>query len=365
MNFSPLFGSVTPTFSANTVEATNSCTQSCGTASITAIPTTASPSPSESKGLDETQIGAIIGGASAGVLVVALACCLIVRSRRKKNQPKFRRGRGITPSMVFTPSTASSATVGKSQETSDRRSTYSFNTPTTAFGSHNYTPSTPSEKTTAQLDELYNIKQYNVRPRPGNEDRVSRASQAGARLSKYNYLAQAFSQMRVSYAANEPKLVLPEAVHHHNSLHPQDMRYITTSSQSQTPLSPLSPSPSQQKKQTTITIPESATTETATHHHHMRLNASSREIELSSLDGDAQPPRITVFNEHDEQEEIIDPYRLHQHPVIRDSVTSDVSQYSTFSTSSNPYHPSADPLNRRTEDLKPSTNSNGRPYNYF
>ncbi|KAF7727007.1 hypothetical protein EC973_008120 [Apophysomyces ossiformis] len=350
------------------MDATNSCTQSCSTLSITTFPTptstnTMARTPIDNpEGLNETQIGAIIGGASAGILLVALAICLIVRSRRKK--PKFQRGRGITPSMVFSQNT-SSVTLDNSQQTPDRRSTYSFNTPNNAFGSQNYTPSKPSEKTTAQLDELYNIKQYNVQPRPRNDDPVTRASQAGARLSKYNYLAQAFSQMRASYAANEPKLVLPEPVHHHNSLHPQEMSYTGSNSSFLTPMSSsLSPSPAQQQK------PTSTTTHTLTPNttpSNTSSNASPREIELSSLNGDtsSQPPRIMISNEHNEHEEIIDSYRHHTRSEIRDSVTSDVSQYSTFSTSSNPYHFAMDPSKRRIHDLKPPTSSNGRHYNYF
>ncbi|KAI8338193.1 hypothetical protein BC941DRAFT_470187 [Chlamydoabsidia padenii] len=160
-------------------------------------PTQSNSTSSTNDGLTNTQLGAIIGGATGGVLLLlCLIGCIIYR--RQKNQTTFERGRGITPSMVlnnpdFQPQPQQQMT------TFDQQSTYSFNSPQHAFGSSSHlTPSAPSENVTATVDKLYSIKQYNndtTQP-PSN----NRGTTNGARLSKYNYLTQAFSQMRASHA---------------------------------------------------------------------------------------------------------------------------------------------------------------------
>ncbi|KAI8072708.1 hypothetical protein BC940DRAFT_122149 [Gongronella butleri] len=205
--------------------------------SVVPTTTTGSSASKDDGGFTTAQLGAIIGGVAGGFfLLVALFAFLLCRQRRRSSK-KFKRGRGITPSMVLdrnytsphpypqqqqqhslsspytSPATLATSFDEERNNYQSKNMPYSFDAPQNAFGSQHFTPTSPSENVTAAVDEIYNLKQYNQQhdasfaPQPRvvdrNEQRKSRASANGARLSKYNYLTEAFQQMRASYAQQQ------------------------------------------------------------------------------------------------------------------------------------------------------------------
>ncbi|CAO3581464.1 unnamed protein product [Absidia cylindrospora] len=293
----------------------------------------------------------------------------------------------------------------------DQQSTYSFNSPQNAFGSssspsdslspthlhadphHNhFTPTAPSENITATVDKLYSIKQYNApehapAERTNNNRVVSQASTNGARLSKYNYLTQAFSQMRASYATQDNHQQQQDRIMYDNShqglAKPPFVQYpdpIATSEatiSSPTTSSPYSTNNPTQLASTPQTEMRDSST-TILHAPLFKRNHHSPSPSPSSSSMDA--PSITLYNENNESKILHQGHALtntviSSTPAIstatvsnkklyfpgngsnnnhhRDSTLSDVSQYSTFSSSSNPFRYSDD-NNRSTSSPTPS-----------
>ncbi|KAG2182566.1 hypothetical protein INT43_007497 [Umbelopsis isabellina] len=182
----------------------------CSIASTNATSTTP-----DDQGLSKGAVaGVAVGSITGAAAVLALAAFFLRRRRPKK---KFNRGKGITPSMVFSDADASSrfSLFGNLNSTKTfsgdmTNSMYSFASPTAAIGSvspspvpNAYLPSAPSEKTTATIDYYYNIPGGIPPPAVAKVPNARQSTRSSAaRLSKYNYLAQAFTQMRTSYAAN-------------------------------------------------------------------------------------------------------------------------------------------------------------------
>jgi hypothetical protein len=381
-DFSKLLGE-TPT--STTALLSTSTSQSIPTSTDTALPSvsqsdslssistpTATSSSETTDGLTNTQLGAIIGGAAGGALVlICLIWCIIYQ--RKKKQPSFKRGRGITPSMVFDNAETSMTVIDRPF---DQQSAYSFNSPQNAFGSsYHLTPSAPSENVTATVDKLYSIKQYNhapepLPPQPRATNTNSNVRASGARLSKYNYLTQAFSQMRASYATQDQQ---QQQQQQQQTMYDNSHKGLAKPPFVQYP-DPVASPP------TTQLPPSSSFSSPSPHHYNTSLSSQTttptrRPSPPSPSSMDA--PSITLFNENNESKVLHQGHALptttilSSQPAIstatvskrlhfpgggnnnRNSTLSDVSQYSTFSSSSNPF--------RYSDDIPPPNTTNTSP----
>ncbi|ORX44597.1 hypothetical protein DM01DRAFT_1340356 [Hesseltinella vesiculosa] len=327
------------------------------------------PAPSEQQ-FTMAQLGGIIGGVAGGfLLLVALFACILMRQRSNK---KFKRGRGITPSMVMDRNyleqqpqlqqNQGAVSMDDRNNQHQQNSPYSFNAPQNAFGSQHFTPTSPSENITATVDEIYNIKQYN---NSTEDQRRSRASANGARLSKYNYLAEAFQQMRAGqtnqqqqqqpmaelhkkeskvYAEDYPGLDAPGFVQYPDpvlasspprhqpvmpaaAMSPPPPKQALTTPTDKSRLQP--PSTRSPKPNTSGTVSPSSTPDPANPTLHRGIISNST-VSVSN----AQSTAVTK--------------KLHfpgtsNYAGNRDSNLSEVSEYSTFSTytdDANGYHPS-------------------------
>ncbi|KAI8088808.1 uncharacterized protein BX664DRAFT_331419 [Halteromyces radiatus] len=389
----PLTTSILPT-SSNILQ-TPTSTIPLSISLSTTSPTTLSTTNNTTSSLTNAQIGGIIGGAAGGLLL--LLCLIGCIMYHRRNKPKsFPRGRGITPSMVLEGTEFQKQTsMGYVDRPFDQQSTYSFNSPHNAFGSTSsphlvdkqqphFSPTSPSENTTATLDKLYCIKKYNTPDtEKQNDNRTqSQLSVNGARLSKYNYLTQAFSQMRSSYATQDqqeqhsnnnpqtqadlPYIQYPDPVANtdSNTLRPSpssDSKYLLHQSSSTT-----SPEISQNTRQSTATVLHAPLFQRNKSAPSPTPTTQSTSSSPSSMDA----PSITLYNEHNEGKVLHQGHVLHNTipsstsaqstakvskklyfpgtnntGTNRDSTVSDVSQYSTFSTasSSNPFRYSDDP----------------------
>ncbi|KAI9267938.1 hypothetical protein BDA99DRAFT_504418 [Phascolomyces articulosus] len=326
--------------------------------------------------------GPIVGIAVGGVVVILVAILLCVfLTRRKKNNKKFDRGRGITPSMVISMRTKTPSVLDPSAHQNTMAAGASdlgyHQKPVQMYYPErsNVMMTQPSESITAAIDQMYNVKQYNTKPTTNSAAFSSittipttmattsstprDSSSNNPRLSKYSYLTQAFTQMRESYNA-------------HSSLSPQPSG-----------ASPPTSVPFNSSNSNNTTASVSDTTylrnpdymdEAGDEYDNNSNNNDHHNITTAttylSTNLTPPPPRIAVFNEHSEQvtdDESEQPqpqplnysnYKNHiqtgtttgtmniNNNVItssttsRDSITSDVSQYSTFS---NPFrYPSPD-----------------------
>ncbi|OZJ03218.1 hypothetical protein BZG36_04524 [Bifiguratus adelaidae] len=177
-----------------------------------------------SGGGSHTNAGAIAGGVVGGIAGIALFAALFLFIVRRRNQaPKrFNRGRGITPSMIFTDDVDENGFSGTDNSGGGVRRTNS----TTRFYNYGFADKHMSfgsgmpplaANTRAAFDAYYGIgaasrnaaanyanEQVNMEttavPREVDPTRQSTSS---ARLSKYNYLTKAFSQLRTSYAPSQ------------------------------------------------------------------------------------------------------------------------------------------------------------------
>lgn len=356
--------------------------------------------------------GVAVGSITGAAAILAIGIFML---RRRRRPQKFNRGKGITPSMVLSDADGSSrfsmfGNLGPSKSPNAfRGSNYSFATPTAALssqsasqGTNSWMPTPPSEKTTATIDYYYNIPGGVPPPliaRPPNSRQSTRSS--AARLSKYNYLAQAFSQMRTSYAnpseTDDNQLPLHQPGNSiYNSrdalragsvaadslsqaLEESDEKEDDNLAHDKNRDSDVIPNNFNQKKlpryqmasmYSTFSrdsdiiepVPQEDRTRAS---GFVTMNAplfngsssseagpqTANQIELSPMVGHFQVtpviPRITVFNEDNEEEELADP-RIHSGPLdsttlfglggdsstFRESFTSEVSH---FSTDSNPF----------------------------
>ncbi|KAI9491081.1 hypothetical protein BDB00DRAFT_835099 [Zychaea mexicana] len=327
---------VTPTSSAN-LEPT-SVAESISSA---AAPTTASPvqtrssagkSTSESNkdglALGPGPIAGIVVGAIAVIILAVLLCVFL--ARRNKNNKQFDRGRGITPSMVIsmrtkTPSVLDRSVGGEPGGFQHKPVQTYYPDPS------NIMMSQPSESITAAIDQMYKVKQYNTKPSASSTISTPQES-SNPRLSKYSYLAHAFTQMRESYAAH-PSLMSSSA--------------------------PAAPS-------TTTTTDTAHLRSTDDEDDNNSIHQTTQHLPTSLT---PPPPRIAVFNEHSEQVIQNEPEESNYNytrgintpnytgatntsatsPGNRDSMTSDVSQYSAFS---NPFrYPSPDNNNSNNHTI--------------
>ncbi|KAL0081921.1 hypothetical protein J3Q64DRAFT_1837250 [Phycomyces blakesleeanus] len=439
LDLSPLYGSATPTInslasSQPTIPATISASASienCGQSGCSTKPSQTVVSIATTTGLtgssENSTSGGLSTGAIAGIAVgsgVLVLFALFCFWRTKRRKPKFDRGRGITPSMFFDNTQSRQSQNPQNLQTKegssgDRLSAYSFTSPNAAFG---YCPQPLSEKTTAMLDQMYNIKQYN---NPNSTAATAAAAAAAAalgkndvpgkstaRLSKYNYLTQVFSQMRASTAeeqiqqqqqqqqqqssvkvrqvrekdmTDQPEMRSsgPDRTLHESTVlgphQPEDDRGLSVnrsivemaklnstfnnintdnnnpgagggngngSKFGDVPAISVSPPPPPPTTATTGGgggggggIRSTETLQQPQKYQYQYQNQSRNPFQSHPQQQQQQtPPRIAVYNEHDEQKEIIDPYR----GIVngRDSMMSEVSQYSTFSTDTNPFRAS-------------------------
>ncbi|GAB5591372.1 hypothetical protein Unana1_06272 [Umbelopsis nana] len=409
---------------------------------------TTNATSSDEQGLSKgAAAGVAVGSITGAAAIIAIAVFML---RRRRRPQKFNRGKGITPSMVFSDTDGSSrfsmfGNLGLSKSpTGVRGSNYSFATPTAALssqsgsqGSNSWMPNPPSEKTTATIDYYYNMPGGGPAPliaRPPNARQSTRSS--AARLSKYNYLAQAFSQMRTSYAnpsESDPNQLL---MHQQNSniynsrdalragsvaadslsqaLDETDEREIEVAHDINRD-SDVIPSNFNHKKQpryqmasmystfsrdSDIIEPVPRHEDNAQASGFAAMNAplfngksseagpqQANQIELSPIVGQMQVspvvPRITLFNEDNEEEVLADP-RIRSGPLdsttlfglggdsgaFRDSFTSEVSH---FSTDSNPFrakmaanNASADAWTQEDGDInKKAIPPSSSTYQYF
>ncbi|KAI8142480.1 hypothetical protein BJV82DRAFT_615031 [Fennellomyces sp. T-0311] len=249
------------------------------TASATEPPVQTPTSSAKNTAEDEPLLstGAIIGIAVGGFVFIVVLILLVVCMRRRRTE-KFDRGRGITPSMVISTRSKTPSIFGMGGGGNQE-----FHHKPVQMYYPDKVMTQPSESITAALDQMYNVKQYNTKPQLLQPE----ANSSNPRLSKYNYLAQAFTQMRESYG----------------------------------------PAPA-------------AMTDTVRLRDDDDDNDSRNHVPTGLT---PPPPRIAVFNEHSEQ--VMEDEPGQKSPKSRDSITSDVSQYSTFS---NPFrYPSHDNVTPR------------------
>lgn len=363
---------------------------------------------SDDHGLSKGAVAGVTVGSITGAAAI-LAFGVLLMRRRRSRPVKFNRGKGITPSMVFSDADGSSrfsmlGGFGTSKSpTGFRNSSYSFTTPAAAMGSNSnsWQPTPPSEKTTATIDYYYNVpvpppaSPGMIRP-PVNSRQSTRSS--AARLSKYNYLAQAFSQMRTSYvnggeidssqqalgqpghsmynsrdalrAGSVAADSLSQALGETDDIVEEDARnrsnrdsdvIPSTFNQQKQPRYHMASMYSTFSRDSDIIEPMAQQEQIRTSGFAAPLfqNASPSEagpqtanqIELSPMVGQLQVspvvPRITLYNEDNEEEILADP-RITSGPLnsttlqglgdastsFRDSFTSEVSH---FSTDSNPF----------------------------
>ncbi|KAI7850082.1 hypothetical protein BDC45DRAFT_560371 [Circinella umbellata] len=313
-------------------------------------------------------VGIVVGGIVAIMLTVLLCVFMI---RRKKNK-KFDRGRGITPSMVISMRTKTPSLLDPMKTTGHEMGFHQKPVQMYYPERSNMMMTQPSESITEAIDKMYNVKQYNTRSAafsstatiphtPNSLAPTTRDStvnnNSNPRLSKYSYLAQAFTQMRESYAAHSSlsppppespsSTPMPSSGHHvTSSHHTKNNTTDTTYLRAPDNMDDMDDDDNNNNHHNNY---YPTTTATATPYHPTSLTPT--------------PPRIAIFNENSEQ--VDNSYHspdvhndrnfqesnnstlvsssLSTNPN-RDSVTSDVSQYSTFS---NPFrYPSPD--NART-----------------
>jgi hypothetical protein len=389
--------------SLNTTCVSGYCTNNL----CTALAAVSNATSSDDHGISKGAVAGVTVGSITGAAAI-LAFGVLLMRRRRSRPVKFNRGKGITPSMVFSDADGSSRfsmlggfSTSKSP-TGFRNSSYSFATPAAAMGSNSnsWQPTPPSDKTTATIDYYYNVP---VPPpaspgitRPLNSRQSTRSS--AARLSKYNYLAQAFSQMRTSYVnggeTDSSQLALGQAGHSmYNSRDALRAGSVAADSLSQAlgetdgivdddarnrsnRDSDVIPSSFNQQKQPRYHMASMYSTfsrdsdiiEPMTEQEQIRTSGfaaplfqsaspseagpqTANHIELAPMVGQLQVspvvPRITLFNEDNEEEVLADP-RITSGPLnsttllglgdtstsFRDSFTSEVSH---FSTDSNPF----------------------------
>jgi hypothetical protein len=379
----------------------------CINSLCTALAAVSNGTSSDEHGLSKGAVAGVTVGSITGAAAV-LAFGVLLMRRRRTRPVKFNRGKGITPSMVFSDADGSSRfsmlggfSTSKSP-TGFRSSSYSFSTPAAAIGSNSnsWTPTPPSEKTTATIDYYYNVPlpppKSPLITRPLSSRQSTRSS--AARLSKYNYLAQAFSQMRTSYAhggeTDSSPLALDQAGHSiYNSRDALRAGSVAADSLSQAlgetdgivdedarnrsnRDSDVIPSSFNHQKQPRYQMASMYSTfsrdsdiiEATSQQDSSRTSGfaaplfqssspseagpqTANQIELSPMVGQLQVtpvvPRITLFNEDNEEEVLADP-RVSSGPLnsttlqglgdsstsFRDSFTSEVSH---FSTDSNPF----------------------------
>ncbi|KAI8576603.1 hypothetical protein K450DRAFT_283372 [Umbelopsis ramanniana AG] len=373
----------------------------------TALAAVSSGTDSDEHGLSKGAVAGVAVGSITGAAAILAFGVLLLR-RRRTRPVKFNRGKGITPSMVFSDADGSSRfsmlggfSTSKSP-TGFRNSSYSFSTPAAAMGSNSnsWTPTPPSEKTTATIDYYYNVPQppskSQLITRPMSSRQSTRSS--AARLSKYNYLAQAFSQMRTSYAnggetdssplaldqaghsvynsrdalragsvaadslsqalgetdgmveenannrTNRDSDVIPSSFNHQKQPRYQMASMYSTFSRDSDIIEPIAQRDSSRTSGFAAPLFQSSSPSEAG-------PQTANQIELSPMVGQLQVspvvPRITLFNEDNEEEVLADP-RITSGPLdsttllglgdsstsFRDSFTSEVSR---FSTDSNPF----------------------------
>ncbi|KAI7867384.1 hypothetical protein BDF14DRAFT_1743065 [Spinellus fusiger] len=258
LDLSPLYGSRTYTRSSTSVEPTSTTTVSC----LQNCPDQTSSSlvnaTANNSGLST---GAIAGIATGVAILFILLIVVILIWALKRRQPKFVPRHKLQAAKERDEEASMPSKLAGTAY--DRSSSYSFSMPNASFG---YSPQPVSEKTTAILDKMYNIKKYNA---PTSE----KPTVPNARLSKYNYLTQVFSQMRASYV-DEGSTQLQES-----------------------PQSPQSQQqPSQQLQIHTIHNPQGPPT------------SHSSVAQTTATMSPLQPPQIAVYNEYDERKQVIDPY---------------------------------------------------------
>ncbi|KAM3586459.1 hypothetical protein VKS41_002974 [Umbelopsis sp. WA50703] len=377
----------------------------CSTA--TANVTSTSP---DDQGLSKGAVaGVAVGSITGAAALLALGAFMLRRRRPKK---KFNRGKGITPSMVFSDADASSRfslfgnlNSNKTFSGDMTNSMYSFSTPTAALSSTSpsplpnaYLPSAPSEKTTATIDYYYNIPGGIPPPTAAKLPSARQSTRSSAaRLSKYNYLAQAFTQMRTSYAANSSEhdksismetpgnsmynsrdamragsiaadslsQALDEPAFKHGETEPSHKRdsdvIPKNFNQKQQPRYQMQSMYSTFSRESDIIEPVSNSNENIRTSGFAAMNPANfkdgsteagpqtaNQIELSPMVGEARVspvvPRIAIYNEHNEVEgqtrsNLYDghfdtPAGLDIQNAFRGSFTSDVSH---FSVDSNPF----------------------------
>lgn len=361
INLSSLFGSATPSATSDTpdIPSSNTTPSMQAVASVTST-TETSPTVAATHANDEAgtplSIGAIVGivvGAVAGLL--ALVCVLLVWRRRGRAEPKkFDRGRGITPSMVLQPPMASTF----AQHNLADLPHYLYPDKV----DHHDDEQRPTSHTTAALDQMYKIKQYNTSdtstpatilspppvqintPPPSSPSaaKSARVVSQGARLSKYNYLAEAFTQMRASHITQPASS--SEELHRYNA-HPN---YYDPYSQEDQQLAGTPPPPVA-KNNTGLSpafmepAPPAATASPPS--PPSPPPPQQRQSSQSSL-----VPRITIYNENDEELPPVTGLSPPQSSPLYDhlqkhrfSLSSEVSQYST---PSNPFRFDTTPTKR-------------------
>ncbi|ORZ00143.1 hypothetical protein BCR43DRAFT_130455 [Syncephalastrum racemosum] len=366
INLSSLFGSATPPAASDTSDISSSNTTPSMQA-VTSSPTTANAEMSSTTTASTNDaanaplsIGAIVGivvGAVVGLL--ALVCVFLVWRRRGRSEPKkFDRGRGITPSMVLQPPMANTF----AQHNLADLPHYLYPDKVDHYDDEQR----PTSHTTAALDQMYKIKQYNTSdtsatipgpPAPAQMDAppiattttspsTTRVVSQGARLSKYNYLAEAFTQMRASHIAQPAQS--SEELRSYNTDHNYYERYPPQDPQQVggTPPPPASKNNPNIPPAFMEPAPPVRTVSPPSSPGAVAPPAPARaQSSQSSL-----VPRITIYNENDEElppvtglsppqsSPLYD--HLQQHRV---SLSSEVSQYST---PSNPFRFDSAPAKR-------------------
>ncbi|KAG2227170.1 hypothetical protein INT45_003900 [Circinella minor] len=313
--------------------------------------------------------GVIVGIVVGGIVVIMLTVLLCVFMVRRKKNKKFDRGRGITSSMVISMRTKTPSLLDP-MKTSGNEMGFHKKPVQMYYPEHsNMMMTQPSESITAAIDKMYNVKQYNTRSAafsstatiPHTPNTVATTTtrdstvnnNSNPRLSKYSYLAQAFTQMRESYAAHSSLSPPPPESSSSTSM-PSSGHHVTL--------------PHHTKNNTTDTtylrapdnmddMDDDDNNNNHNNNNNPTTTATASPYHPTSLT--PTPPRIAIFNENSEQ--VDNSYHspdgnndrnfqeLNNSTLAssslsttpnRDSVTSDVSQYSTFS---NPFrYPSPD-----------------------
>ncbi|PHZ17832.1 uncharacterized protein RHIMIDRAFT_243843 [Rhizopus microsporus ATCC 52813] len=174
-DFSGLYATNKPTTASTNAAITSG---SSSTVTVTTLLSTSSKQPEKLSATDST---VIIGGSIAGVVVVLIltACvCFITMRRRRARQPKH------------------------------------FNSKSMLFLNANQPPFTMVSQEKEQMPVI------NTTPTPRRRDQPSTTTiPNGARLSKYNYLSEAFSQMRsTDIGYSKPSLAQPNATYNTNNI---------------------------------------------------------------------------------------------------------------------------------------------------
>ncbi|KAL9554984.1 hypothetical protein MBANPS3_002552 [Mucor bainieri] len=248
----------TPTPQIIFVTGCNTCTSSSGAATTASIVNTTNGDQSK---LSSNDLGAIIGGCAGGLIVIIIATVFFCIRRRK--QRDFYAGQDFPTTAVIPPSvdevkhsTYPASAVTK--ETRWKQHSQMYNCwhiePNHAISNNSfyidnndstikrYNLSTAAEDTAHDTiatppvilySDSLNSQQHNmgvekymmdsgvsaVSPTPRPSRPLERKVSQGARLSKYNFLSQAFSQMRTSYAGDHPNAI---------SMHPTTTTGTTT-----------------------------------------------------------------------------------------------------------------------------------------